>query len=127
VVNRSLSTGTRLLFDKELHKNNIEAMAINGYDHEVNSHMEVGLEVLSGRAHFGPGIRPVAALLELDFIPLRWERYDLLITKERFFDKGIQNFIGLLQESDFKDIAASISGYDVSSAGKIVYPKEPSA
>ena len=127
VVNRSLRTGTRLLFDRELQKAGIKTKTINGYDHEVNSHMEVGLEVLSGRAHFGPGIRPVAALLELDFIPLRWERYDLLITKERFFDKGIQNFIGLLQETDFKKTADSIIGYDVSSSGKIVYPKETSA
>jgi len=127
VVNRSLSTGTRLLFDRELHKNGIETKTINGYDHEVNSHMEVGLEVLSGHAHFGPGIRPVATLLELDFIPLRWERYDLLMTKDRFFDKGIQRFIGLIQETDFKKMAESITGYDVSSSGKIVYPKETSA
>ena len=126
VVNRSLQTGTRLLFDRELEKADIETKAIQGYDHEVNSHMEVGLEVLSGRAHLGPGIRPVATLLELDFIPLRWERYDLLITKDRFFDKGIQLFIGLLQEPDFKQMAESISGYDVSSSGKIVYPKETS-
>jgi len=124
VVNRSLSTGTRLLFDRELHQNGIEAKSVAGYDNEVNSHMEVGLEVLSGRSHFGPGIRPVAALLGLDFIPLRWERYDLLITKERFFDRGVQSFIGLLQESDFKQIAASIEGYDVSFSGKIVYPKK---
>ncbi len=127
VVNRSLSTGTRLLFDRELKKAGIETGSIRGYDHEVNSHMEVGLEVLSGRAHLGPGIRPVAALLELDFIPLRWERYDLLITKDRFFDKGIQNFIGLLQEPEFKKIAAAIAGYDISASGKIVYPKDPSA
>jgi len=127
VVNRSLSTGTRLLFDRELHKNGIETKTISGYDHEVNSHMEVGLEVLSGHAHFGPGIRPVATLLELDFIPLRWERYDLLMTKDRFFDKGIQHFIGLIQETDFKKMAESIIGYDVSSSGKIVYPKETSA
>jgi len=126
VVNRSLQTGTRLLFDRELEKADIEAKAIKGYDHEVSSHMEVGLEVLSGRAHLGPGIRPVATLLELDFIPLRWERYDLLITKDRFFDKGIQLFIGLLQEPDFKQMAESISGYDVSKSGKIVYPKETS-
>ena len=102
VVNRSLQTGTRLLFDRELDKAGIEAKTIKGYDHEVNSHMEVGLEILSGRAQFGPGIRPVATLLELDFISLRWERYDLLITKDRFFDKGIQDFIGLLQENEFK-------------------------
>jgi len=47
-----------------------------------------------------------------------------LITKERFFDKGVQSFIGLLQENDFKQIAASIEGYDVSFSGKIVYPQE---
>ncbi len=127
VVNRSLSTGTRLLFDRELQKAGIETKTIKGYDHEVNSHMEVGLEVLSGRAHFGPGIRPVAAHLGLEFISLRWERYDLLITKERFFDKGVQSFIGLLQETDFKKMAESITGYDVSSSGKIIYPNETSA
>ncbi len=124
VVNRSLTTGTRLLFDRELQKAEIETKKIKGYDHEVNSHMEVGLEVLSGRAHFGPGIRPVAAVLDLDFIPLRWERYDLLITKDRFFDKGIQYFLGILQESEFKQLAASFEGYDISSSGKIIFPKE---
>ena len=124
VVNRSLRTGTRLLFDRELQKAGIESKSIEGYSNEVNSHMEVGLEVLSGRADFGPGIRPVATMLELEFIPLRWERYDLLITKERFFDKGVQSFIGLLQDPDFKKIAESINGYDVSSSGKIVYPNE---
>jgi excisionase family DNA binding protein len=124
VVNRSLATGTRLLFDKELQKTGIASEKIEGYNHEVNSHMEVGLEVLAGRAHLGPGIRPVATLLDLDFIPLRWERYDLLITKDRFFGKGVQSFIGLLQDAEFKKIAEPFTGYDVSASGKMVFPKE---
>jgi putative molybdopterin biosynthesis protein len=124
VVNRSLATGTRLLFDKELLKAGLNPEKIDGYTHEVNSHMEVGLEVLAGRAHFGPGIRPVATLLGLDFIPLRWERYDLLITKDRFFDKGVQSFIGLLQDAEFKKIAEPFTGYDVSSSGKMVFQKD---
>jgi len=125
VVNRSLATGTRLLFDKELQKAGVDPEKLDGYAHEVNSHMEVGLEVLAGRADFGPGIRPVATLLGLDFIPLRWERYDLLITKDRFFDKGVQYFIGLLQDTEFKKIAEPFTGYDVSASGKMVFPKEP--
>ena len=124
MVNRSLATGTRLLFDKELLKTGLNPEKIDGYTHEVNSHMEVGLEVLSGRAHFGPGIRPVATLLDLDFIPLRWERYDLLITKERFFDKGVQSFIGLLQDMEFKKVTEPFTGYDVSASGKMLFPKE---
>jgi len=124
VVNRSLNTGTRLLFDRELKKAKIKSENVEGYDHEVNSHMEVGLEIKSGRSHFGPGIRPIATLLDLDFIPLRWERFDLLVTKERFFDKGIQLFLGMLQGNEFKAIAGNFEGYDITSSGKMIFPDE---
>ncbi len=124
VVNRAPGTGTRLLFDRELGKAGIKPGSIAGYDHEVNSHLEVGLEVLTGKADAGPGIRGVASLLGLEFVPLRWERYDLLITKERFFDKGIQYFLGLLHDAQFKELAGHFTGYDISASGKIVYPRE---
>lgn len=123
VVNRAVGTGTRLLFDRELKKADMDSQKIDGYLHEVNSHMEVGLEVLSGRADMGPGIRPVAGLLGLDFISLRWERYDLMITRDRFFDKPIQHFLGIFQDTEFKNIADSLDGYDISAAGRMVYPQ----
>jgi putative molybdopterin biosynthesis protein len=125
VVNRPLGTGTRLLFDRELEKQKINPAKLEGYANEVNRHMDVGLEVLSGRADVGPGIRPVASLLGLGFIPLRWERYDLLISKERFFDKGVQFFIGLLHEQNFVKIAQELDGYELSLSGKMVFPKNP--
>lgn len=125
VVNRPLGTGTRLLFDRELEKQKINPSKLEGYANEVNRHMDVGLEVLSGRADVGPGIRPVASLLGLGFIPLRWERYDLLISKERFFDKGVQFFIGLLHEQEFVKIAQELDGYELSLSGKMVFPKSP--
>ncbi len=86
--------------------------------------MDVGLEILSGRADAGPCIKPVASLLGLEFIPVRWERYDLLITKERFFDKGVQLFIGLLHEQAFIDLAKNLDGYDLTISGKVVFPQE---
>ena len=86
--------------------------------------MDVGLEILAGRADAGPGIKPVASLLGLEFIPVRWERYDLLITKERFFDKVVQLFIGLLHEQAFVDQAKKLDGYDVTISGKVVFPQE---
>jgi len=98
IVNRPLGTGTRLLLDRELNKAGVKGEKIEGYAHEVQRHLDVGLEVLSGRADAGPGIRPVAALLNLGFIPLRWERFDLMASKERFFDEGVQRFLGLLHE-----------------------------
>jgi putative molybdopterin biosynthesis protein len=124
IVNRPAGTGTRLLFDRELEKKGISGEKIDGYHHELDRHIDVGLEVLSNRAHAGPGIRSVAALLDLEFIPLRWERYDLLITKERFFDEGIQLFLGLFHEKAFHEMAVELEGYDVSLSGKMVFPHE---
>jgi molybdate-binding protein len=122
IVNRALGTGTRLLLDHELRKANISTGKIDGYHHEVHRHLDVGLEILSGRTDAGPGIRAVAAMLDIGFLPLRWERYDLLISKERFFDEGIQKFLGLLQEDDFRQLVNTSYGYDLQLSGKMVYP-----
>ena len=124
LVNRSLATGTRLLLDREFKQAGVAGERITGYDHEVSRHMDVGLEILSGRADAGPGIRPVASLLGLDFLPLRQERYDLLVTRERFFDQGIQFFLSLLHEKAFIENAEQLEGYDVSISGKMIFPHE---
>jgi len=124
IVNRSLSTGTRLLLDRELKKAGISGEKIEGYSNEVSRHLDVGLEILSGRADAGPGIRAVAGLLDIDFIPLRWERFDLMISKERFFDEGIQRFLGLLHEKEFREIANILEGYNVNLGGKMVFPTD---
>lgn len=124
MVNRPLATGTRLLFDRALAAAGIRGEEIEGYHREIPKHIDVGIEILAGRADAAPCIRPVANLLDLDFIPLRWERYDLLMTRERFFEQGVQLFIGMLHEAPFLALAREIEGYDVSMAGKMVFPVE---
>ena len=124
IVNRPLGTGTRLLFDKELHKAGIESEQIEGYHHELQRHIDIGLEILAGRTDAGPSIRAVAGLLDLDFIPLQWERFDLLILKDVFFEQGVQNFLGLLHEPTFRSLADDLSGYDLKLCGKMVFPRE---
>jgi putative molybdopterin biosynthesis protein len=124
VVNRPLTTGTRLLFDQELEKANVAAETMVGYGHEVHRHLDVGLEILAGRADAGPAIRAVAGILDLDFLPLGRERFDLLVSRERFFDKGVQLFLGLLHEAAFEGMAGELKGYDISQSGRTVFPRE---
>jgi len=124
IVNRSLGTGTRLLLDGELQKAGIEGDRVEGYTRELQRHLDVGLEVLSGRADAGPGIRAVAGLLDLDFLPLRWERFDFIILKERFFDQGVQLFLGILRSPDFQESVKELAGYDLSRSGEMVFPQE---
>jgi putative molybdopterin biosynthesis protein len=122
IVNRPLGTGTRLLLDYEISRSAISSSQVNGYHREVSRHLDAGLEVLSGRADAAPAIQAVAGVLGLDFVPLRWERFDLLILRDRFFEKNIQSFISLLHEKTFRDLASSFEGYDVSLCGKMLFP-----
>jgi excisionase family DNA binding protein len=121
LVNRRLGTGTRQLLDRELQLAGINSGQIQGYQDEVQRHMDVGLAVLAGKADVGPGIQPVAEVLGLDFVPWRWERYDLLIHKERFFDRTIQLFLGLLHEEPFQKLAVGFEGYDTGISGKMLF------
>ncbi len=125
IINRPLGTGTRLLLDEELTKAGIGGNEIEGYTREVSRHLDLGLEILSGRAQAGPCIRAVAELLDLDFVPIKWESFDLLILKDRFFDKGVQQFLGFLNEPSFKKLGDDLAGYDLSFSGKMLFPKEP--
>ena len=124
IANRPKGTGTRLLLDHELKKAGIDPSQINGYDNEFFSHVEVGIEVLSGRADAGIGIKAVASMLGLDFISLRWERYDLLIPKPFFFERNLQQFLGMLQEREFKRLAERLDGYDIKDAGRLLFPHD---
>ena len=122
MVNRGPGTGTRHWFDQALARAAIDPAGLPGYDRELQRHLDVGLEILSGGADLGPGIGAVAGLLKLDFLPMHWERFDLLIDRERFFDRHIQKFLGLLHDRHFKDLARDLRGYDLSLSGRMITP-----
>jgi excisionase family DNA binding protein len=122
IANRPAGTGTRLLLDRELRKAGIDGEEVEGYHNEFASHLEAGVEVMAGRADVAPAVGYVAGLLNLDFLPLRWERYDLLTSRGRFFEEGVQLFLSLLHERLFRDMAQEMDGYDLSLCGKVIFP-----
>jgi putative molybdopterin biosynthesis protein len=46
------------------------------------------------------------------------------VTRERFFDQGIQYFLSLVHEKAFLQAAERLEGYDVSKSGKMIFPHE---
>jgi putative molybdopterin biosynthesis protein len=124
IANRPLDSSTRVILDRELKDAGLDCRNIAGYEREFQSHLDIGLEILAGRADTGLAIRAVATLLGLDFVPLRWERFDLLIPKNGFFAKSVQLFLDQLNSNDFRALAENFSGYDLSLSGKMIYQQD---
>jgi excisionase family DNA binding protein len=123
-VNRQKGSGTRLLIDYRLEREGIATSAITGYMREVNTHMEVGLSILSGLADAGVATVAVSKLLGLPFEPLVRESFDMVLTQETFFRKGVRGFIDALGAKDFRRLVEPLGNYDFSEAGKILYSAE---
>lgn len=102
VVNCRKGTCTRLLFDHELKKAGMDFTEIKGYDIELQDHLDVGLEVASGRADTGLGIKAFAVMLDLDFVPVQWEHFDLIVPKNLFFTPCVQSFLYILRRPKLK-------------------------
>mgnify|MGYP000999507160 FL=1 len=120
-VNRQRGAGTRILLDLELKKLGIGEDRISGYEHEEYTHMGVAASVANNVADVGLGIRSAAKALGLDFVPIAWERYDLLMTREFLHSSSMDKLFGIISSRQFKDQVLSLGGYDVSSSGEVMW------
>ena len=76
--------------------------------------------VASGRADCALGIRAAAVALDLGFLPLFQERYDLVIPREQFESPKLAPLVKLLESSAFRQAVSALPGYDVSLMGTII-------
>jgi len=121
-INRQAGAGTRLLTDKYLGDLGIAPASVKGYDREEYTHMGVASAVLTGMADAGMGILAAAHALDLEFIPLARERYDLAVPAEYLGMETVAALIGLVKNSDeFRNAVEGLGGYDLSDMGKIMY------
>ena len=122
-INRQKGSGTRVLLDYYLKRLRLSASKIKGYEKEAYTHFEVGLSILSKEADVGIATIAISKLLGLSFIPITQERFDMILSKSTFFDKGIQAFIEVLNSEGFRNRVARLGNYDFKSSGKILYSK----
>ena len=120
-VNRQPGSGTRVLLDHELKRRHIAPAAVAGYGREEFTHMAVGVAVASNLADGGLGVRAAATALNLDFIPIASEQYDLAIARS-FFDSEIgERLMQIIQSEPLKRVVAALGGYDSRRAGEILH------
>jgi len=119
-VNRQRGSGTRLLLDFHLKQLDIQPESVNGYDHEEYTHLAAAAVVASGRADCALGIEAASYALDLDFLPLFTERFDLLIPEEFVLGELLKPLFELLEDPRFRNAVDTRPGYDVSEMGQVV-------
>src|SRR6185436_17577814 len=119
-VNRQRGAGTRVLLDYHLNLMTLNQSSIVGYSQEEYTHLGVAAAIASGRADCGLGIAAAAQALDLDFVPLFQERYDLVMPKQFADDQLLAPLFGLLADSAFRKAVSRLTGYDVSVMGTVV-------
>ncbi|MCB2166178.1 MAG: molybdopterin biosynthesis protein [Deltaproteobacteria bacterium] len=119
-INRQGGAGTRILLDFRLKELGIDPAAIAGYTDEEFTHMAVAVAVLSGTADVGLGIQAAARALDLDFIPVVTEQYDLVIPGRFYNESGIQVLLETIRTDRFKQRVEALGGYHTEETGKIL-------
>ena len=119
-INRQPGSGTRILLDYRLNQVGINPEDINGYQHEEFTHMAVAVSVLSGMVDTGLGIYAAAKALELDFIPVVTEAYDLIIPQAYFESESIQSMLEIINSPDFQHRAEELGGYSTQKTGSVI-------
>jgi putative molybdopterin biosynthesis protein len=119
-VNRQRGSGTRLLLDYHLERLGLDPNSIQGYSWEEFTHLTIAAAIAAGRADCGLGIRGAATALDLDFIPLFSERYDLVIP-EKFYESALMKpLIDLLNDQEFHQAVDLLPGYSAKVMGQII-------
>ena len=82
---------------------------------------EIGHAVRAGKADCGIATRSVARAAGLDFVPLTWERFDLVLRQHDYFLPQPQKLFGFLHSTSFQERAKELGGYDITDIGDVRY------
>ncbi len=117
IINREPGSGSRSLLDRLLRRHDIPPSAIAGYEREAGGHLAVARAIALGQADAGVGVQAAATALELGFVPLEEERYDLVIPDHFLDEPGVQALLDLMRQPGLRRRVEALGGYDASGMG----------
>ncbi len=121
VAKRGPGAGTRVLLDHALTTAGLEPDDVTGP--EFGSHLEVALAVAVGAADAGLAVRAAAIDLDLDFLPVAWEDYDLVLAAQAL--DAAAPLVEAVHDPALHAAITALGGYDLSRAGAIDHLTQP--
>lgn len=116
-INRQKGSGTRMLLDHTLAARGIDPASIPGYGREATTHLAVALAVRTGEADAGMGVYSAAKALDLAFVPVATERYELVMHRAMLDDPRIAALVETVSSAAFKRVLRDLGGYETDETG----------
>ncbi len=120
LVNREVGAGARSFLDEALGESGIDPARIDGYDCEAAGHLEVAAAIAAGHANVGVTIRLAADSYGLPFVPIREERYDLVILERDLQAPPVGAMLDALNSQRFAREVSQFCAYDTSQMGRTI-------
>jgi putative molybdopterin biosynthesis protein len=117
LASRELGSGVRALQDHLLRAHKLGRRLLPGSELAFTTHLEVATAIAEGRADAGIATLAPARSLGLEFVPLVWERYDLVTTDEAFYHAPTQAFFEMVKSDWLRELIAGLPGYDARPTG----------
>lgn len=115
IARRPFGAGTRVLLDRLLTEAGVPPDAVTGP--EAASHLEVAMSVASGHADAGLGVRAAATALDLGFIPVVWEEFDVVLCGAAL--ATAEPLISVLRDPVVQSSVSALGGYDLTRTGSV--------
>jgi putative molybdopterin biosynthesis protein len=80
---------------------------------------DIAQAIRAGRADTGIATRSVANSAGLDFVPIVWEPFDLLLRQRDYFQEPLQALIRFLHSDELATRALEMGGFDLGVAGSV--------
>ncbi len=119
-VNREEGAALRILLDDHLKGAGIDSNAINGYGNMVKSHREGAYRIACNVADAALGMKAVAEVFGLGFVPIAVVRCDLVIPNDMAGHPTVKVLLDVLQSSTLRREIDSLPGYESSVTGNSV-------
>ncbi|WP_144865476.1 helix-turn-helix transcriptional regulator [Mesorhizobium sp. J18] len=116
---RQPGAGARMLLDILLARAGISLSDLNLLEPPCLTGPDLAAAIGSGRADCGVATRSAARAAGLEFVPLVWENFDLLMRQRTYFQPSLQALIAFLARGGVSGHADELTGYDTAPAGKI--------
>ena len=121
ITMRPKGAGAQLLLLAMLHRSKMTLDQLSMVTPVCQTGPDIAQAIRAGRADIGVATRAVAHVAGLDFIPIVWEQFDLVVRQRDYFHGAFQKLVKFIASPEFAARAKELGGYDITGAGAVRY------